>query len=157
MRPCSWGRLQYQSSKLRIPYNSVSNFALFYSALHTGIFKFSSWIENSSFLMWLYLLNGPRIHEQHFTFLPVEWKIYFSPPLPYLPIYVFIPLSHQWSKSWIGVCVCVLMCVFVHARVLQPLSHCDKVVWQAVSHAGQVVDGSSPTHDKACQSPRQRY
>lgn len=28
--------------KIKNPYNLVSNFALFYSALHTGIFKFSS-------------------------------------------------------------------------------------------------------------------
>lgn len=75
----------------------------------------------------------------------------------FLCLYLFFRRLHPpplilWSTSWNEVCMCVSVCMYV--CVLQPLSSCDRVVWQAVSHSGQVVDGSSPTCDRACQSQR---
>lgn len=99
------------------------------------------------------LLNGPQIHEQHFSFLPGGWEIYFSSSLFLSVFCVFILLSHTLIyklKRPVCVCACMLACMCVTITI----SHCDKVVWQAVSHSGHVVDGSSPTHDKACQSPQ---
>lgn len=64
------------------------------------------------------------------------------------------PSLTLWSTSWNGVCVCVWFHPCVHVCVLQLLSSCDRVVWQTMSHSGQVVDGNSPTCDRACQSQR---
>lgn len=98
------------------------------------------------------LLNGPQVHEQHFSFLPGEWEIYFSSPL-FLSVFLRLHplLSHPDLQVEMDcVCACMRACMCVTITI----SHCDKVVWQAMSHSGQVVDGSSPTHDKACQSPQ---